>query len=189
MENASKALIIAGAILISILLIAVSVYIYNASQDTITGAGSSMNQQARDAYNSKFTSYVKDNASATDVRALIDNIISSNNENVNSMGKFVSIQHDVNADVAFSPKSDLTSDSKNKSHTATVSDAEITKADEGMDTYYIGVAGDNDNDDDTVSGAAAKMSKLKAKINSGKRYTVAATYASGLIVAISIHQQ
>ena len=36
MENASKALIIAGAILISILLIAVSVYIYNASQDTIT---------------------------------------------------------------------------------------------------------------------------------------------------------
>ena len=183
MENSSKALIIAGAILISILLIAVSVYIYNASQDTITGAGSSMNQQARDAYNAKFTSYVKDNASATDVRALIDNIISSNNENVNSMGKFVAIEHNIEGtDLTYAPSN----------HTATEDTWSL--ASEGSDARNaaentIGVMGDNNNDDGTVNAAAKAMSKLKAKINSGKRYNVAATYSSGLIVGISIAQQ
>ena len=42
MENASKALIIAGAILISILLIAISMYIYNSAQGTIQNAGDKM---------------------------------------------------------------------------------------------------------------------------------------------------
>ena len=38
MENASKALIIAGAILLSILIIAIGMYIYNSSTNSITNA-------------------------------------------------------------------------------------------------------------------------------------------------------
>ena len=39
MENASKALIIAGAILLSILIIGLGMYIYNMAADAITDTG------------------------------------------------------------------------------------------------------------------------------------------------------
>ena len=42
MENASKALLIAGAILICILLIAIGMYIYNSAQGTIKTAAGQM---------------------------------------------------------------------------------------------------------------------------------------------------
>ena len=42
MENASKALIIAGAILISILIIAIGMYIYTNSESSIRNATSQM---------------------------------------------------------------------------------------------------------------------------------------------------
>ena len=58
MENASKALIIAGAILISILLIAISMYIYNSAQGTIQNAGDKMSEQEKQVYNSAVSSYL-----------------------------------------------------------------------------------------------------------------------------------
>lgn len=39
MENASKALIIAGAILLAILLISLGIMIFNQAQDTVTNSG------------------------------------------------------------------------------------------------------------------------------------------------------
>ena len=50
MENASKALLIAGAILICILLIAIGMYIYNSANATIKSAASQMSQQEKDIY-------------------------------------------------------------------------------------------------------------------------------------------
>lgn len=44
MENASKALIIAGAILVSILLISLGIVMFNASKGTSDQAGSTANQ-------------------------------------------------------------------------------------------------------------------------------------------------
>ena len=44
MENASKALIIAGAILISILLISLGIIMFNASKGTTNQAGATANQ-------------------------------------------------------------------------------------------------------------------------------------------------
>ncbi len=91
MENASKALIIAGAILISILLIAVSMYIYNASQDTIKGAGSSMDQQAKNMYNANMESYLGTNKKGSEIKSLIQAVIDSNNQYAGESGKFVQI--------------------------------------------------------------------------------------------------
>ena len=51
MENASKALIIAGAILISILIVGLGVIIYNNVAD-IAGDTSGINQQAVSSHNS-----------------------------------------------------------------------------------------------------------------------------------------
>ena len=55
MENASKALIIAGAILLSILLISLGIMIFNTAQDTTKNSG--MNQAQVASFNNKFTKY------------------------------------------------------------------------------------------------------------------------------------
>ena len=57
MENASKALLIAGAILICILLIAIGMYIYNSAQSTIQTAAGQMGQQDKEMYNSMIKKY------------------------------------------------------------------------------------------------------------------------------------
>lgn len=60
MENASKALIIAGAILLSILIIAIGMYIFTSARSTITGSISSMSTQEKNAFNDQFVSYEND---------------------------------------------------------------------------------------------------------------------------------
>lgn len=57
MENASKALIIAGAILISILLISVGIIIMNAINDPVKQGADTATSQAVEIFNSKFTGY------------------------------------------------------------------------------------------------------------------------------------
>ena len=76
MENASKALVIAGAILISILLIGLGVYVYTMASDTITGAD--LSGPAAQAQNSQFTSYFGDRVSAASVKNLMSAIRSNN---------------------------------------------------------------------------------------------------------------
>ena len=58
MENASKALIIAGAILISILLIGVGVLVMNQINKPVSQAGATADSQAVEIFNSKFTPYL-----------------------------------------------------------------------------------------------------------------------------------
>ena len=71
MENASKALIIAGAILLSILIIAIGIYIFNSAQGTIDSSLESMSSQEVDAFNSQFTSYQGDEQSGSNVKSLM----------------------------------------------------------------------------------------------------------------------
>lgn len=75
MENASKALIIAGAILLSILIIGLGMAIYQQASGAIGNAN--MDQQKIQAYNSEFASY-EGTKSGTQVRALLDIIRSHN---------------------------------------------------------------------------------------------------------------
>lgn len=70
MENASKALIIAGAILLSILIIGLGMLIFNQAKDAIGNTG--MDKQKISAYNSEFESYMGDNINGTKVRNLCD---------------------------------------------------------------------------------------------------------------------
>lgn len=75
MENASKALIIAGAILLAILLITLGIMIFNQAQDTITSSGMSQAEVA--AFNSKFNKYEGDQRGSV-VKALINEVRASN---------------------------------------------------------------------------------------------------------------
>ena len=56
MENASKALIIAGAILLSIAIIGIGMFVYNSVSETISSSAD-MSQEEVDAYNSEFLNY------------------------------------------------------------------------------------------------------------------------------------
>ena len=76
MENASKALIIAGAILLSIVIISLGLVVVNNVRDTINNTN--MDAQEVEAFNGKFTPYGGEKVSGTKVKALI-NVVSSNN--------------------------------------------------------------------------------------------------------------
>ena len=69
MENASKALIIAGAILLSILIIGLGMFIYQQASGAMGNAN--LDPQKIQAYNSEFTTY-EGTKSGTQVRALLD---------------------------------------------------------------------------------------------------------------------
>ena len=76
MENASTALIIAGAILLSILIIGLGMLIFNQAKDAMSNTG--MDKQKIDAYNSDFEAYVGTNVNGTRVRSLIDTVRTHN---------------------------------------------------------------------------------------------------------------
>lgn len=89
MENASKALIIAGAILLAILLISLGIFIFSQAQDTVTNSG--MSQAETSAFNTKFTKYENIRKGSV-VRSMIQEIIASNaDENNSSAGRTVKI--------------------------------------------------------------------------------------------------
>ena len=81
MENASKALIIAGAILLAISIIGIGMYVFSQAQGAMDGIG--MDEERIDAYNSKFESYTGTNVRGTTVRALFDLV---RNHNISVQG-------------------------------------------------------------------------------------------------------
>ncbi len=81
MENASKALIIAGAILLSILLISLGIMIFTQSQDVVTGSG--MTEAQVSAFNDKFVKY-EGKRKGTMVKALIQEVLATNSESTDN---------------------------------------------------------------------------------------------------------
>lgn len=76
MENASKALIIAGAILLAILIISLGILIFN--QASGIANNSAMTEVERQNFNAKFTQYEGDAVRGTTVRALLQAVLSNN---------------------------------------------------------------------------------------------------------------
>jgi hypothetical protein len=76
MENASKALIIAGAILLSIVLITLGVVIIGRGQEAVDKAN--IDDQVVSTWNQKFVQYAGDSVSGTNVNVLINSVLSAN---------------------------------------------------------------------------------------------------------------
>ena len=76
MENASKALIIAGAILLAILIISLGILIFSQAQDTINSVN--MSDSEKLAFNNKFTPYAGDNVRGSQVNALAQAVLTNN---------------------------------------------------------------------------------------------------------------
>ena len=75
MENASKALIIAGAILLAILIISLGILIYNQASGVVTN--NSMDEVSIQTFNNKFLQYAGEQKGSS-VRALLSQINASN---------------------------------------------------------------------------------------------------------------
>ena len=78
MENASKALLIAGSILITILLIAVGLKIFNSTAGTTEATKTTMDATAVSVFNSQFIPYVGKNKTRAEAIALANKIVASN---------------------------------------------------------------------------------------------------------------
>lgn len=81
MENATKALLIAGSVLIAILLIAMGVRVFNSTKGTTDQVEGTMNATEIATFNSKFTQYVGSGKSAAQVKSLANIIIANNATN------------------------------------------------------------------------------------------------------------
>lgn len=93
MENASKALIIAGAILLSIIIISLGLVVVNNVRGQIEGQNLNKDQLAE--FNKRFLSYEGTNKTGSDVNSLIQEVISSNQSQIDNAGSnFVTCNFD-----------------------------------------------------------------------------------------------
>lgn len=86
MENASKALLIAGAILLAILIIAIGMFIYTSAQSTVNDSMTSLTTQEVDAFNNQFISY-EGQQTGSNVKALIGRLVANANTYTEEPGK------------------------------------------------------------------------------------------------------
>lgn len=91
MENASKALIIAGAILLAILIISLGILIYNQASGVVNS--NSMSEVERQNFNQKFIQYDGTAVRGSTVRALLQAVL-SNNLSADSDDRRVSVKID-----------------------------------------------------------------------------------------------
>ena len=76
MENASKALIIAGAILLSIIIISLGIMVVNNARNQI--GGQNLNKEQIQTFNAQWENYVGNTKTASEVRAMITSMIANN---------------------------------------------------------------------------------------------------------------
>ena len=78
MENATKALLMAGAVLIAILLIAMGMRIFNATSDTTHQTEVTMQTEQAQIFNGQFDAYIGTTLSASKATALQQKVKASN---------------------------------------------------------------------------------------------------------------
>lgn len=78
MENATKALLIAAAVLVAIIIISLGVAIVSSAKGQVDQASTALSGAEIDAFNSKFDNYEGDSISGTRVNALINAVFSHN---------------------------------------------------------------------------------------------------------------
>ena len=125
-----------------------------------------MSQTEVDIYNAKIKAYINDEAKGIEVKSLIDNVISQNEENVGETGKFIGISTDIEESV-----------------TEACSKASMYDSTTGKLANEPG-----DNTDENVEAAAKAMGTLKSKINAAKTYKISAVQASGVYVWVVIEE-
>ena len=100
MENATKALLIAAAVLIAILIISLGLVVYNKASETMDSVD--MSGQEIQAFNEKFTKYAGDSVRGTEVNALLKTAVNNNltEGNNGNSAKLVTVSGAVSVDAS-----------------------------------------------------------------------------------------
>lgn len=88
MENATKALLIAAAILVSILVISLGLVVYNMAAETVQGVN--LNDTEIQAHNDKYIRYEGTNQRGSQVNAMLQTVMNNNLDEVDE-GKKVTV--------------------------------------------------------------------------------------------------
>ena len=95
MENATKALLIAAAILVAIIIISLGLSVVRQGQEAVNNAD--MSEAQIEAFNSKFKSYEGTNVSTANVNALLSAVLSHNqNEARTGDNRYVQVFDETN---------------------------------------------------------------------------------------------
>lgn len=97
MENASKALLIAGAILIAILIIGIGMLVFNGIGSITGQQEAKVNAMAIQMFNAEFEAYKGTNVSGSNVKALLSSIAANNTSYSDDTSRQIA--------VTFTPKS------------------------------------------------------------------------------------
>ena len=89
MENASKALIIAGAILLAILLISLGIMVFRQASGVVDS--NAMDEVAVSSFNQKFEQYCGANIRGANVNALISTVNQNNNTYSDDVSKKITL--------------------------------------------------------------------------------------------------
>lgn len=81
MDNASKALVMVGAILIAVMLISLGVFLFTYARDQAEGQTQVMDATVVAAFNEQFLSYCGTSIKGTSVKSLISKVKASNAQN------------------------------------------------------------------------------------------------------------
>ena len=94
MENATKALLIAAAVLIAILIISLGLVVYNTSAETVKSTN--LSQQEVQSANEKFARYNGENKRGSEVNAMLQTVLNANVDATaaNETGRQVSVTLD-----------------------------------------------------------------------------------------------
>lgn len=105
MENATKALLIAAAVLIAILIISLGLVVYNTSAETVKSAN--LSQQEVQSANEKFARYNGENKRGSEVNAMLQTVLNANVDAAaaNETGRQVSVTLDNSEILAKTAKS------------------------------------------------------------------------------------
>ena len=93
MENATKALLIAAAILIAIVLISLGVYVLNQGT-TMVKDNSDMSDVEISTYNTKFEAYFGSNVSGSKVKQLVNSVNQHNKANKDDTSRQITLSGD-----------------------------------------------------------------------------------------------
>ena len=127
-----------------------------------------MSQQEKDMYNAKIRPYIAEEIKGSEVKSLIDNIISMNQDNIGNTGKFIGIRV---------TKGSITNYDEEDALATACNAASI----------YGGDA-DAENSEENVQDTIEKMTTLKSKINSQKTYNIEAEQVQGIYTWIVIQE-
>ena len=151
--------------LLATLILSLGIYIYKSAQNTIQTATGQLVQEDRDIYNTMIKKYIGNSKKGSDVKQMIEDIISQNEQYANESGKFISI------------------------HVGTIAGYNPANLEVVTNAANVYENDSSENNQDTIDAARDEYRVLKQKINSGKNYSVTEKEKDGIIYAVTITEK